>query len=243
MSIKPYTTEEGTKKEQVALMFNRIAPKYDFLNRWLSFSVDKIWRNNVVKIIKDVKHPDILDVATGTGDLAINIAKKVDVNIVYGVDISAEMLKLAQEKIEKKQLQEKIYLKEGDSEKLQFSNDEFDFITVAFGVRNFENLTQGLKEMNRVLKPNGKLIVLELTNPTQFPMKHLYKFYSSVILPWVGGLFSKDKEAYTYLPNSVSVFPEGKMFEQELANAGLNPVKTMKQTFGIATIYVAEKLV
>ncbi len=241
MSLKPYTTKEGSKKEQVAQMFNKIAPKYDALNSWLSFRVDKIWRRNVVKNINGAKYPDILDVATGTGDLAITIAKKVKVNVVYGVDISVEMLKLAQQKVEKNQLHQKIFLKEGDSENLQFDDNEFDFITVAFGVRNFENRQKGLKEMCRVLKPNGRLIVLELTNPTKFPMKHLYKIYFFKFLPWMGGLFTKDKEAYTYLPNSVSIFPEGKEFEKELIKAGLNPVKMLKQTFGIATIYVAEK--
>lgn len=241
MSIKPYSTQEGSKKEQVTEMFNTIAPKYDFLNRWLSFSIDKIWRKNVVKNITGVKYPDVLDVATGTGDLALAIAKRVKVNMIYGVDISEEMLKIADEKIAKKGLHQKIFLKTGDSENLDFANNEFDFVTVAFGVRNFENLEKGLAEMTRVLRPDGKLIVLELTNPTVFPFNHIYKFYFLKILPWFGGLFSKDKAAYKYLPNSVVKFPEGKEFQDKLVEAGLKPIKMSKQTFGISTIYVAEK--
>lgn len=241
MTVKPYSNSDGSKKEQVTEMFNRIAPSYDKLNSWLSFRVDKIWRRRVVKIVKQTKFPDVLDVATGTGDLAIAIAKGVRLNTVYGVDISTGMLELAREKVLKNQLQNKVLLKEGDSENLPFSDSTFDVVTVAFGVRNFENLKAGLKEMARVLKPGGKMVVLELSKPTSFPMKGLYNFYFTKILPWWGGLISHDKEAYSYLPASVSKFPEGSQFDTELTNAGMKPKRRLKQTFGIATIYVAEK--
>lgn len=241
MTVKPYSNSDGSKKEQVTEMFNRIAPSYDKLNSWLSFRVDKIWRRKVVKMVQNIKLPDVLDVATGTGDLAIAIAKKVRLNTVYGVDISTGMLKLAQQKVLKNQLQNKVILKEGDSENLPFDDASFDVVTVAFGVRNFGNLNVGLKEMARVLRPEGKMIVLELSKPTSFPMRGLYRFYFTRILPWWGGLISHDKEAYSYLPASVSEFPEGEFFDAELIKAGMNPIRRMKQTFGIATIYVAEK--
>ncbi|HKL72459.1 MAG TPA: bifunctional demethylmenaquinone methyltransferase/2-methoxy-6-polyprenyl-1,4-benzoquinol methylase UbiE [Marinilabiliaceae bacterium] len=241
MIVKPYSNNDGSKKEQVTEMFNRIAPSYDKLNSWLSFRVDKIWRRRVVKMVQNIKYPNVLDVATGTGDLAIAMAKKVRLNTVYGVDISTGMLELAKQKVLKNQLQNKVILKEGDSENLPFDDASFDVVTVAFGVRNFGNLNAGLKEMARVLRPGGKMIVLELSKPSSFPMKDLYRFYFTRILPWWGGLISHDKEAYSYLPASVSKFPEGEFFDAELIKAGMNPLRRMKQTFGIATIYVAEK--
>lgn len=241
MIVKPYSNNDGSKKEQVTEMFNRIAPSYDKLNSWLSFRVDKIWRRRVVKIVQEFKFPNVLDVATGTGDLAIAMAKKVRLNTVYGVDISSGMLELAKQKVLKNQLQHKVLLKEGDSENLPFDDSTFDVVTVAFGVRNFGNLNEGLKEMTRVLKPGGKMIVLELSKPSLFPMRDLYRFYFTKILPWWGGLISNDKEAYSYLPASVSKFPEGEFFDAELIKVGMEPVKRMKQTFGIATIYIAKK--
>ncbi|WP_462318439.1 bifunctional demethylmenaquinone methyltransferase/2-methoxy-6-polyprenyl-1,4-benzoquinol methylase UbiE [Marinilabilia sp.] len=238
--VKPYNNLEGSKKEQVQSMFDRIAPRYDLLNRLLSFGIDKIWRKNVVKQLKDLKGPMVLDVATGTGDLALEICK-IDPVAVYGLDLSSEMLEFAKEKVLKKHLHMTIQLRQGDSEDLPFEDDFFDAITVAFGVRNFENLTKGLTEMHRVLKPGGRLVVLEFSKPAKFPFKQLYRFYFTRVLPWWGGLISRDKEAYAYLPASVFQFPEGKEFEKELRKAGLKPQALLPQTFGIATIYVSEK--
>ncbi len=238
--IKPYKNTEGSKKEQVRSMFDRIAPRYDLLNRLLSFGIDRIWRKNVVKLLKGLQAPIILDVATGTGDLAVEICK-IDPVEVYGVDLSPQMLEFAQKKIQQKRLHMTITLKEADSENLPFEDNFFDAVTVAFGVRNFENLGKGLAEMRRVLRPGGKLIVLEFSKPASFPFKQLYHFYFTRILPWWGGLISKDKEAYKYLPASVLQFPEGKDFESELLAVGLQPQKSIPQTFGIATIYVSIK--
>ncbi len=238
--IKPYKDQEGSKKEQVRSMFDRIAPRYDLLNRLLSFGIDRIWRRNVVKLLKGLQAPMILDVATGTGDLAVEICK-INPVAVYGVDLSPLMLAVAQKKIQKKKLHMTIPLKEGDSETLPFEDDFFDAVTVAFGVRNFENLDKGLAEMQRVLRSGGKLIVLEFSKPSGFPFKQFYHFYFTRILPWWGGLISRDKDAYKYLPASVLQFPEGKDFENELRAAGLEPQKSIPQTFGIATIYVSVK--
>jgi demethylmenaquinone methyltransferase/2-methoxy-6-polyprenyl-1,4-benzoquinol methylase len=242
MSVKPYAQQEGTKKEQVTAMFNRIAPKYDLLNRLLSFGIDNIWRKRVVQLISQKRSSIVLDVATGTGDLAIALAKiKPKPTAVYAVDISSGMLRLAAQKVLKKGLQHAVVLKEADSESLPFSNHFFDAITVAFGVRNFGDLNKGLSEMSRVLKPGGTLIVLEFSKPHALPMKQLYSFYFSKILPWWGGWISKDKEAYSYLPASVMLFPEGQYFEDEIKKVGLLPTRRWRQTGGIATIYVSEK--
>ncbi len=184
--IKPYQNIDGSKKEQVRSMFDRIAPRYDLLNRLLSFGIDRIWRKNVVKLLKGLQAPIILDVATGTGDLAIEICK-IDPVEVYGVDLSPQMLEFAQKKIQQKRLHMTITLKEADSENLPFESNFFDAVTVAFGVRNFENLSKGLSEMQRVLRPGGKLIVLEFSKPASFPFKQLYHFYFTRILPWWGG--------------------------------------------------------
>jgi len=238
--IKPYQNTDGSKKEQVRSMFDRIAPRYDLLNRLLSFGIDRMWRKNVVKLLKGLQAPMILDVATGTGDLAIEICK-IDPVEVYGVDLSPQMLEFAQKKIQQKRLHMTITLKEADSENLPFESNFFDAVTVAFGVRNFENLRKGLAEMQRVLRPGGKLIVLEFSKPASFPFKQLYHFYFTRILPWWGGLISRDKDAYRYLPASVLQFTEGTEFEDELRAAGLEPEKRIPQTFGIATIYVSVK--
>jgi len=238
--VKPYNNLEGSKKDQVQTMFDRIAPRYDLLNRLLSFGIDKIWRRNVVKQLKEIKGPMVLDVATGTADLAIEICK-IDPVAVYGLDLSNEMLTFAKEKIFRKKLHMTVQLRQGDSENLPFEDDFFDAITVAFGVRNFENLSKGLEEMHRVLRPGGRLVVLEFSKPRRFPFKQLYHFYFTKILPWWGGLISRDKEAYAYLPASVLQFPEGKEFEEKLRRAGLKPQESLPQTFGIATIYVSSK--
>ncbi|WP_016778955.1 bifunctional demethylmenaquinone methyltransferase/2-methoxy-6-polyprenyl-1,4-benzoquinol methylase UbiE [Anaerophaga thermohalophila] len=238
--IKPYKNLEGSKKEQVRTMFNRIAPRYDLLNHLLSFGIDNIWRKNVVKQLRELKAPIILDVATGTGDLAIQIAG-IDPVAVYALDLSEEMLAIAREKIEKRRLHMTIQLKHGDSEELPFENNFFDAATVAFGVRNFENLQKGLSEIHRVLRQGGRLVVLEFSRPKMFPLKQLYHFYITRILPWWGGIISHDKDAYSYLPESALQFPDGKDFTDELQKAGFECQKTLQQTFGVATIYVATK--
>lgn len=240
MTVKPYKKEEGSKKSQVAGMFNNIAPKYDFLNHFLSLGIDKIWRKKAINLLKSIPNPKILDVATGTGDLAIEANKRLGCKVV-GVDISVEMLKVAEEKINRRGLTEWISVQEGDSENLPFEDHSFDAVMVAFGVRNFENLNKGLSEMCRVLKPKGKMVVLEFSKPAYFPFKQFYFFYFKHILPWLGGVISKDKDAYTYLPESVLNFPDGEAFDKELVAAGMKPIKRYKQTMGIATIYLSEK--
>lgn len=240
MTVKPYLTSEEGKKKQIKNMFDNIAPKYDFLNHFLSMGIDKIWRRRAIGLFTGLNSPEILDIATGTGDLAI-ASLLLKPKRVIGLDLSPEMLKVGEEKIKNKKLNHIISMVEGDSENLPFKNEEFDAAMVAFGVRNFENLHDGLVEINRVLKPGGKFMVLEFSNPTSFPVKQLFKFYSTRILPWWGGLLSKDKAAYTYLPASVAAFPEGPAFVAELDKAGFKTERVWKQTFGVATIYFAHK--
>ncbi len=238
--VKPYRDSASGKKEQVAEMFNNIAPKYDFLNHFLSFGIDKLWRSRAIRLVKRFGPKQILDVATGTGDFAI-AALKTGADRVTGIDISAEMLAVGRRKITKLGLDPKIELQLGDSEALQFGNGSFDAVTVAFGVRNFENLNKGLDEIFRVLKPGGVLCVLEFSKPKVFPVKQLYNFYSSYILPFWGRLFSKDKSAYTYLPESVEAFPDGKAFLACMEKSGFVGCFEKRQTFGIATIYMGRK--
>lgn len=240
MSVTPYKSSSEGKKEQIQAMFNNIAPKYDFLNHSLSLGIDKIWRRRAIKLFKDMDALEILDIATGTGDLAI-ASLKLKPKRVVGLDLSAEMLRVAEEKVRKRNLSHIISMVEGDSENLPFQDAEFDAAIVAFGVRNFENLNKGLSEINRVLKSGGKFMVLEFSNPSTFPFKQLYKFYSTKILPWWGGLLSNDKAAYAYLPESVAAFPEGEAFVKELKQAGFKSLRVWRQTFGVATIYFAEK--
>lgn len=237
--VKPYT-EEGSKKEQVADMFNNIAPKYDFLNRFLSAGIDKKWRKRAIKELGKENPKIILDVATGTADFAIE-ALKANPEKIIGIDISAKMLEIGKEKITQKALNNKIELILGDSERLPFENNTFDAVTVAFGVRNFENLKQGLAEIFRVLKPNGTLLILEFSNPRKFPVKQLYRFYSKFILPTLGWLISGDKAAYTYLPESIKAFPDGENFLHICQSIGYTETKWIPLTMGICSIYVAKK--
>jgi demethylmenaquinone methyltransferase/2-methoxy-6-polyprenyl-1,4-benzoquinol methylase len=239
--LTPYKNSKSGKKEQVALMFNNIARRYDFLNHFLSLGIDKIWRRKTIKTLKGVApNPILLDVASGTGDLAIT-ALKLNPQKIVGIDISEEMLRIGKEKIKKKKLEEIIHLQIGDSENIQFENDYFDGVTVAFGVRNFENLNKGLSEMHRVLKPNGRLAILEFSKPKSFPIKQIYNFYFKIILPFIGKLVSKDNAAYTYLPESVIQFPERNLFIQELEKVGYKNCTFRTLSFGIATIYSAKK--
>lgn len=233
--VKPYQ-EEGSKKEQVADMFDNIAARYDLLNHVLSLSIDKGWRKKVVKMASEGKPKLILDVATGTADLAIALEKAAP-EAITGIDISAGMLEVGREKVAKKGLSKMISLEQADSENLPFPDQTFDAITVAFGVRNFENLEKGLSEMFRVLKPGGKLLVLEFSQPQKFPFKQLYNFYFKNILPTIGKLVSKDARAYTYLPESVQAFPYGDKFMTIMENCGYKKGRKIPVTFGIATIY------
>ncbi|NPA36778.1 MAG: bifunctional demethylmenaquinone methyltransferase/2-methoxy-6-polyprenyl-1,4-benzoquinol methylase UbiE [Chlorobi bacterium] len=241
MTVKPYKKADSSKKQQVADMFNNIAGKYDFLNHFLSMGIDKLWRKRTINMLKHLDSPYVLDVATGTGDLALMAHKRLG-SKVTGVDISTGMLKVAEKKIKEKGVQDFVNVVEGDSENLPFDDDTFDAITVAFGVRNYENLHKGLSEMRRVLKPGGRMVILEFSRPSAFPFRQMYFFYFQRMLPFFGGLISKDKAAYEYLPESVLNFPDGENFDAELVKAGMKPVIRKKQTFGIATIYVAEKI-
>ncbi|MCG8409931.1 MAG: bifunctional demethylmenaquinone methyltransferase/2-methoxy-6-polyprenyl-1,4-benzoquinol methylase UbiE [Bacteroidales bacterium] len=239
--ITPYKNNKSGKKEQVAFMFNNIARRYDFLNHFLSLGIDKIWRKKAINSLKGIPpKPLILDIATGTGDLAV-AALKYDPQKIIGIDISEKMLEVGREKIEKKNLSHTIDLQKGDSENILFEENYFDAATVAFGVRNFENLGKGLKEINRVLKSKGKLVVLEFSKPQVFPVKQLYDFYFKRMLPFIGKIISKDYAAYTYLYNSVNAFPEGDNFISELKKAGFENCKAHRLSFGIATIYSASK--
>mgnify|MGYP002725538344 CR=1 FL=1 len=230
----------SANKEKVRAMFNDIAPKYDFLNHFLSAGIDIRWRKKVRRLLANVKPKRILDVATGTGDLAIELSK-LNADQITGVDIATEMLEIGREKIIAKRLENIIDLQEGDAENLKFSDNIFDAITVAFGVRNFENLNSGLKEMHRVLKPGGIVAVLEFSKPKGFPVKQLYNFYFSRILPIMGKTVSKSNAAYTYLPDSVRGFAEDQSFLAELAKAGFKEAKQNRLTMGIATLYYATK--
>jgi len=239
-TVKPYPGQDGGKKEQVASMFDSISPRYDLLNRVLSLGIDTIWRKKAINLLKADKPERILDVATGTADLAIE-ALRINPKQVVGVDISAGMLAMGEEKLRKRKLEDRIKLVLGDSEGLPFENNEFDAATVAFGVRNFEHLLEGLKDIQRVLKPGAKLVVLEFSKPNTFPVKQLYNFYFRFILPVVGRMVSKDSAAYTYLPASVQVFPEGKAFLGYMERAGFVNNQEKRLTFGICSIYVGQK--
>lgn len=240
MTVVPYKDRKNSKKEQIATMFDNISGKYDFLNHFLSLGIDIIWRRRAVKLLRKDEPRLILDVATGTGDFAIE-ALKLDPEKVIGVDISTGMLEKGREKLRNRNLDQRIELLEGDSEKLDFEDNKFDAVIVAFGVRNFEDLDRGLKDMWRVLKPGGKAVILEFSKPPYFPFKQLYNFYFNFVLPKIGRLVSRDKAAYTYLPESVGQFPDGPAFLDVLESAGFKNTKCKPQTFGISSIYVGEK--
>ena len=238
--ITPYKDSALSKKQQIAKMFDTISNEYDDLNRVISFGIDIKWRHKVVQIISEKKPTNILDIATGTGDLAINLIK-TDATQIIGLDISEGMLDVGRKKILKKQLDNTIEMVVGDSENLPFDDNSFDAITVAFGVRNFENLEIGLAEILRVLKPDGLFVVLETSIPVKFPFKQGYYVYTKALLPLIGRLFSKDKSAYRYLSESASKFPYGQAFNNILKKTGFTNCKAFPQTFGVATIYSATK--
>lgn len=238
--VKPYS-QEGSKKEQVAEMFNNVSPTYDLLNRFMTMGIDTIWRKKAIRALSDLKPQLILDVATGTGDFALEAIRILNPKKIIGIDISQGMLNVAKEKIKKKNLENQFDVQIADSESLPFEDASFDAITVAFGVRNFENLEKGLAEMRRVLKPGGKAIILELSNPTVFPIKQLFHFYFHKFTPALGKLISKDNRAYKYLPESVASFPDGQRFAEIATKAGFHNTKVRPQTFGFCTIYESEK--
>ena len=238
--IKPYKDSELGKKEQVAQMFDTISKNYDGLNRIISLGIDIKWRKKVVEIVGKDNPKQILDIATGTGDLALMMSKLAPERIV-GLDISEGMLEVGKQKIAKASLSDKIEMIVGDSEEMPFSDHTFDAITVSFGVRNFANLDKGIKEIARVLKPTGVLVILETSNPTKFPFKQGYKLYTNLFLPIVGKLFSKDKVAYSYLSESANSFPFGRAFNNILEKNGFKHTENKPVTFGVATIYTARK--
>ena len=222
-------------------MFDNISHKYDFLNHFLSFGIDKIWRNKTIKVVGENNPKYILDVATGTGDLAFVAQKKLNPNKIIGLDLSNGMLNVGRQKSKKRGLNEIIEFTQGDSEKLPFEDNLFDAVMVSFGVRNFENLIAGLSEINRVLKKDGKITVLEFSKQSMFPVKQAYGIYSRYLLPIFGAAISKDKSAYQYLPESVAAFPEGESFLRKLETAGFNSFFMKRLSGGIATIYSAKK--
>ena len=238
MIVTPYSSG-GSKREQVEHMFDAISPKYDLLNRLFSLGIDQGWRRKVIRYVAKEPVEQLLDVATGTADLAILAAKKV--KHVTGVDISEGMLEIGRKKVAERKLSDRITLQHADSAALPFADASFDAITVAFGVRNFEDLERGIREMVRVLKPNGRLFVLEFSKPHKAPMKQLVRFYFHRIMPLIGRMVSKDSAAYTYLPQSVDAFPEGADFIRILSNCGLSEAKAEPLTGGIATLYTARK--
>ncbi len=239
--VTPYKDSTLNKKEQVEQMFDTISGKYDHLNRVISFGTDLKWRRKVLQMVKDHTPDSILDVATGTGDLAIEFAKRIKAEKIVGFDLSEGMLSMARKKVAQTPLEKKVTFIKGDGEAMPFKDNSFDVVTVSFGVRNFENLEKGLCEILRVLKKGGLFIILETSVPEKFPFKQGYNLYSKNILPLVGSLFSKDKVAYTYLSESASVFPYAEALNNILRKTGFIEVQHKPQTFGVATIYSATK--
>ena len=238
--VKPYKNSDLGKKEQVTTMFNTISKEYDSLNRVISFGIDVKWREKVVALVNAQSPKLVLDIATGTGDLAINLVE-TGAEKITGLDISPGMLEVGREKITNKGLDQTIEMVIGDSENLPFEDNTFDAITVAFGIRNFENLNKGLSEILRILKPQGTFVILETSVPTKIPFKQVYQIYTKNILPLIGRLFSKDKMAYSYLSESASVFPYGEALNNILHKIGFINAEALPQTFGVATIYKATK--
>lgn len=240
MTVLPYKAENTGKKEQVARMFDNISHKYDFLNHFLSLGIDKAWRKKAISFLKPLHPKFILDVATGTGDFALQ-ALSINPEKVTGIDISAGMLEVGRVKIQKLGLNDKIALLNGDSENIPFDENKFDAVTVAFGVRNFEDLEKGLQEIYRVLKPGGMVVILEFSKPRRFPVRQVYNFYFKIVLPRIGRAVSSDKAAYTYLPASVEAFPDGRDFIKILSDIGFKETACKSLTLGISSIYTGRK--
>lgn len=238
--IKPYNENEG-KAAQVEKMFDNIAPAYDKLNHLLSLDIDKSWRRKAISLLKPYHPQHLMDVATGTGDFAIQAYRMLQPQELIGTDISEGMMNVGREKVKQAHLDAHISFAKEDCTALSFPDARFDAITVAFGIRNFEDLDKGLQEMYRVLTPGGHLVILELSTPEQFPMKQLYAIYAKVVIPNLGKLFSKDRSAYTYLPNSIKAFPQGEVMQGILRKAGFRKVEFKRLTLGICTLYFATK--
>ena len=238
MTVTPYSSD-GSKREQVEQMFDAISPKYDLLNRLFSLGIDQGWRRKVIRMVGEKPVERLLDVATGTADLAIMAATKAE--RITGIDISEGMLKHGRTKVEQRGLSQRITLQQADSTALPFADATFEAVTVAFGVRNFEDLSKGLREMLRVLKPGGRLFILEFSKPQRAPMKQLFRFYFHHVMPFIGRMVSKDAAAYTYLPKSVDAFPQGTEFLGLLTAAGGQSPQARSLTGGIATLYTAHK--
>ncbi len=239
--ITPYDSAEESKKKQVTSMFDKLAPYYDFLNRLLTLRIDVLWRKKAIKLLKKNNPKSILDIATGTADMAIMASKILSPDHIIGMDISEEMLRIGQKKVDKKKLSDRITLEIGDSENLKYSDDQFYTVMAAFGVRNFENLEKGLTEMHRVLAENGTCMILEFSNPTIFPIKQIFNIYFKYILPVIGKLTSKDPKAYKYLYESVQVFPDYEDFTSILKKIGFKETSYKPLNFGICTIYLSKK--
>ncbi len=239
-TIKPYS-EDGAKGEQVERMFDQIAHSYDFLNHTLSLGIDRSWRKAAIDSLKPYAPQRILDVATGTGDFALMAAERLQPQSLVGADLSEGMLNVGREKVERAGKSEIITMQKEDCMALSFEDNTFDAVTVAYGVRNFEDLDRGLREMLRVLKPGGRLVIIELTSPVHFPMKQLFWLYAHVWMPLVGKLISRDSRAYSYLPATMEAFPQGEMMQGIIEKAGFQSVKFRRFTFGLSTLYTAEK--
>lgn len=240
IEVKPYNQDHKSKKQEVAEMFDNISARYDFLNHFLSLGIDKIWRRKAIKQLRSIPVKKIIDIATGTGDFAI-AALKLNPEEVIGLDISAGMLAVGEQKMIKNKVDSIIKMQLGDSENIPYDSNYFDALTVGFGVRNFENLELGLTEMLRVLKPGGKAVILEFSKPKRFPIKQIFGFYSRYFIPFFGKRISKDAQAYSYLPESVAAFPEGKDFEDILRKIGYKNIASTLVSGGIATIYAGIK--
>ncbi len=240
MTTETMFIAKESKKTRIVKMFNNISTRYDLLNHVLSFGIDTIWRRKAIRMLAPFEPQTILDAATGTGDLAI-AACRIKPKKVIGIDITEGMLTIGKQKVKKRNLEDVIELKYGDSENIEFAENTFDAAIVAFGVRNFENLQRGLTELYRVLKAGSPIVILEFSKPARFPVKQLYNFYFNHVLPRVSRIFSKDKSAYRYLPKSVLAFPEGKYFLGEMRTAGFKSTSQKRLSFGIVTLYFAVK--
>ncbi|MCD8317377.1 MAG: bifunctional demethylmenaquinone methyltransferase/2-methoxy-6-polyprenyl-1,4-benzoquinol methylase UbiE [Paraprevotella sp.] len=238
--IKPYHSHEH-KREQVERMFDSIAHSYDLLNHFLSLGIDKSWRRTAIDSLSPFRPQQMLDIATGTGDFAILSARRLHPESIIGADISEGMMQIGRKKVEEMGLNDVIRFQREDCGSLSFPDNTFDAVTVAYGVRNFENLDQGLREIHRVLKPGGHLLIIELSSPRHFPIKQVFSIYARIVMPSIGRLISKDHSAYTYLPATMAAFPQGEVMQGILKKAGFNEVRFKRFTFGISTMYLAKK--
>ena len=237
--ITPYGDGSGDKTRQVREMFDSIAPAYDFMNRAMTMGIDRLWRHKAVRLLRDCQHDDILDIATGTGDLAIKLARELDPIAVTGVDLSEGMIEIGRAKVAKEGLQEVVTLGIGDCLLLPFTDASFDAVTCAYGVRNFADLQAGYREMHRVLRPGGRAVILELSTPTSPMVRPLYNFYTRHVIPTVGRLVSKDVRAYSYLPESIAAVPQGDAMTAIMLEAGFSQARAIPLTMGVCTIYEA----